>query len=115
MRAAPLHGHPNVDYFYVISGEVLALRKGAHGYHSIACKAGDYIRVPSGTPHEWLNVSSEPFVTLIVTTPTLGKFFLEAGMALEQAPQPPTSDDFSRLAGYWDAASEENTATGMRL
>ena len=119
--AAPLHSHRDVEDFYVISGEVLALRKGAHGYESIACKAGEYIRVPSGVPHGWRNVSSEPFVTLVITTPTLGKFFLEAGRPIEEAPQPPTSDDFARFAnvsakyGYWNASPEENAAAGIRL
>lgn len=119
--AAPLHSHHDVEDFYVISGQVLALRPGAHGYEPIKCKVGDYIRIPSGTPHGWHNVSSEPFVTLIITTPKLGKFFLEAGRPLGQASQPPTSDDFARLAnvsakyGYWNATPEENAAAGMRL
>jgi uncharacterized RmlC-like cupin family protein len=119
--AVPLHSHQDVEDFYVISGEVLAVRQGAHGYEAIACKTGDYVRVPSGAPHGWRNVSSEPVVTLIVTTPTLGKFFLETGRPIEQASQPPTSDDFARLAnvsakyGYWNASPEENAAVGIRL
>jgi quercetin dioxygenase-like cupin family protein len=78
-RTAPLHSHRDAEDFYVISGEVLVLRQGARGYESITCKAGDYIRVPSGVAHGRHNVSSEPFVALIITTRTLGKFFLEAG------------------------------------
>jgi quercetin dioxygenase-like cupin family protein len=110
--AAPLHSHRDSEDFYVISGEALALRQGAHGYDSIARQAGDFIRVPSGARHGWRNVSSEPFVALIVTTPTLGRFFLEAGRPIEQASQPPTSDDFARFAnvsaryGYWNADPE---------
>jgi len=119
--AAPLHSHHDVEDFYVISGEVLVLKQGERGFESIACKAGDYIRMPSGVPHGWRNVSSEPFVALIITTPTLGKFFLEAGRPPEEASEPPTSDDFARMAnvsakyGYWNAAPEENAAVGIRL
>jgi quercetin dioxygenase-like cupin family protein len=119
--AAPPHSHDDVGDFCVISGEVLALRKGAHGYESIASKVGDYIRMLSGVPHGWRNVSSGPFVTPIITTPTLGKFFPEAGRPLEQAPQPPTSNDFARLAevsakyGCCNAAPERNAAVGIRL
>ena len=116
---AALHSHDDVEDFYVVSGEVLVLRQGAHGYESIACKAGDYIRMPGGTAHGWHNVSSEPFVALVITTPTLGKFFLEAGRPIEQASQPPISEDFVRFAnvsvqyGYWNASPEENAAVSI--
>lgn len=118
---APLHSHHDVEDFYVISGEVLALRQGAHGYESFVCKAGNYIRVPGGVRHGWRNVSSEAFVALIITTPTLGKFFFEAGRPVEAASQPPSAEDLVRLAsvsakyGYWNAAPEEVAAAGIRL
>jgi quercetin dioxygenase-like cupin family protein len=119
--SVPLHSHADIEDFYVVSGEVLAVKQAAHGYVSTACKAGDYVRVPSGAPHGWRNVSNEPFVALVITTPTLGKFFLEAGRPVEQASQPPTPADFARLAslsakyGYWNAGSEENAAAGIRI
>jgi quercetin dioxygenase-like cupin family protein len=119
--SVPLHSHADIEDFYVISGEALALRQGAQRYETTAHKTGDYVRVPSGVRHGWRNVSSEPFVSLIITTPTLGKFFLEAGRPVEQASQPPTSDDFARLAntsakyGYWNAGSEENAAVGIAV
>jgi quercetin dioxygenase-like cupin family protein len=119
--SVPLHSHADIEDFYVISGEALALRQGARGYESTAHKTGDYVRVPCGVRHGWRNVSSEPFVSLIITTPTLGQFFLEAGRPIEQASQPPTSEDFARLAntsakyGYWNAGSEENAAVGIAV
>ncbi len=119
--SVPFHSHADIEDFYVVSGEVLALRQGAHGYELIVRKAGDYVRVPSGVRHGWRNVSNEPFVSLIITTPTLGKFFLEAGRPIEQGSQPPTSEDLARLAnvsaqyGYRNAAPEENAAVGIRL
>ena len=96
------------------------MKQGEHGYESTACKAGDYIRVPSGVRHGWRNVSGEPFVALIITTPTLGKFFFEAGRPVEQASHPPTSEDFARMVNisakyrHWNAGPEENAAVGIR-
>jgi uncharacterized RmlC-like cupin family protein len=119
--SAPLHSHPDVEDFYVVSGEVLVVKQGTHGYESIICRAGDHVRVPGSMPHGWRNVSSEPTVSLIVTTSMLGKFFLEAGRPIERASEPATPDDFARLAnvsakhGYWNAAPEENAAVGIRL
>lgn len=119
--SVPLHSHADIEDFYVISGEALALRQAAQGYATAAHKTGDYVRVPSGVRHGWRNVSSEPFVSLIITTPTLGKFFLEAGRPVGQASQPPTLEDFARLAnisakyGYWNATPEENAAVGIRV
>ena len=117
----PLHSHADMEDFYVISGEVLAVRQGANGYETTVRGAGDYVRVPSGVRHGWRNVSSEPFVSLIITTPTLGKFLLEAGRPIAEAAQPPTSDDFARFANlsakydYWNAGPEENATVGIRL
>jgi uncharacterized RmlC-like cupin family protein len=95
---------------------VQAWRQGADGYEWIDGKAGDYVHVPSGARHAWRNVSSEPNVALIITTPKLGRYFLEAGRPLSAARQPITSEDIARLAaisakfGYWDATPEENAA-----
>jgi uncharacterized RmlC-like cupin family protein len=117
--SVPLHSHADVEDFYVVSGEVLAVKQGEHGYESILCRAGDHVRVPGSMRHGWRNVSSEPSALLIVTTPTLGRFFVEAGRPIEQASEPPTSDDLARLAnvsakyGYWNAAPEENAAVGI--
>jgi uncharacterized RmlC-like cupin family protein len=119
--SVPLHSHADVEDYYVISGEALSLRQGATGYETTACRAGEHIRVPSGAPHGWRNAAGEPFVTLIITTPTLGKFFLEVGRPIEQAPLPPTSADLARFAsvsaqyGYWNATPEENAAVGIQL
>lgn len=98
----------------------MAVTEEAYGYQSTACKAGDYIHVPSGVRHGWRNISGEPLVALIITTPTLAKFLFEAGRPVEQASQPPTSEDFARMAnvsakyGYWNAGPEENAAVGIR-
>jgi quercetin dioxygenase-like cupin family protein len=119
--SVPLHSHPDTEDFFIISGEVQALRQGADGYEWIGGKAGDFVHVPGGARHAWRNISSDPFVALIVTTTNLGRYFLEAGRPLSSAPQPVTPADIARLAatsakyGYWDATPEENAQVGLRL
>ena len=119
--SVPLHSHPDTEDFFIISGKVQVLRQGAGGYEWIAGKAGDYVHVPSGARHAWRNVSSEPLVALIITTPKLGRYFLEAGRPLSAARQPITSEDIARVAaisakfGYWDATPEENATVGLRF
>jgi quercetin dioxygenase-like cupin family protein len=119
--AVPLHSHPDTETFFVISGEVLALRQGAEGYDAIVARTGDYVYVPAGTRHGWRDVSSEPMVALMVTTARLGRFFQETGRPVTGAPQPPTPEDLARFAavaaryGHWLATPEENAAVGIRL
>jgi quercetin dioxygenase-like cupin family protein len=77
--SVPLHSHPDTEDFFVISGEVQALRQGTHGYEWIVVKAGDHLHVPGGERHGWRNVSSGPLVAFIITTTRLGQFFQEVG------------------------------------
>jgi quercetin dioxygenase-like cupin family protein len=117
----PLHSHPDTETFFVISGEVLALKQGATGYDPIVVTVGDYISVPAGVRHAWRNVSSEPVVGLVITSAQLGQFFQEAGRPLARGSQPPTPEDSAQLAalatvyGHWLGTPEENAAVGIRL
>jgi quercetin dioxygenase-like cupin family protein len=56
--SVPLHSHPDTEDFFVISGEVQALRQSAQGYEWIEAKTRDYLHVPGRTRHGWRNVSS---------------------------------------------------------
>jgi quercetin dioxygenase-like cupin family protein len=123
--SVPLHSHPDTEDFYVISGEVQALRQGAQGYEWIEAKAGDYLHVPSGTRHAWRNVSSEPLVSFIVTTTRLAQFFQEVGRPAAAIPQTETAEGLAHFLahfgatsakyGYWNATPEENAAVGIRF
>ena len=123
--SVPLHSHPDTEDFFVISGEVQALRQGTQGYEWIVAKAGDYLHVPSGARHGWRNVSSEPMVSFIITTRRLGQFFQEVGRPVEGTPQPVTTEFLAHFLarfetasakyGYWNATPEENAAVGIRL
>jgi len=117
----PLHSHPDVEDFIMISGELQALKQDADGYKWVVAKAGDYVHVPGGTPHAWRNISHEPAVTLLITTKKLGQFFREAGRPVTGFPQPILLDDLERFAtiakqyGYWNATPEENSAAGIQF
>jgi quercetin dioxygenase-like cupin family protein len=119
--SVPLHSHADTEDFFVVSGEIEAVRQVEGEYVWAAGKAGDYFHVPGGARHGWRNVSSEPLVVLIITTPRLGQFFLEAGRPVAEAAQPATSKDLARLSsaaakfGYWHASQEENLAIGIYL
>jgi hypothetical protein len=72
-------------------------------------------------PDDQRNVSSEPVVSLIITTKRLGHFFQETGRPLADAAQPPTPEGLARFAavsaryGYWNGTPEENAAVGIEL
>ena len=117
----PLHSHPDTEDFFIISGEVQALKQVQTGYEWIAGKAGDYIHVPSSARHAWHNVSSEPVVALLITTTRLGRFFQETGRPVTGAPRQVTPEDLAHFAavaaryGYWNATPEENAAAGIHF
>jgi quercetin dioxygenase-like cupin family protein len=123
--AVPLHSHPDTEDFIDISGEVQALRQGTGGYEWIKLKAGDHVHVPGNARHAWRNTASAPFVTYIITTAKLGKFFEEVGRPIGNTDQPITTEDiadfvarFQSVAGkygYWNGTPEENAAVGIYL
>ena len=117
----PLHSHGDREDFFVLSGEVEALRQGPQGYEWVAGKAGDYFHVPGNGQHAWRNVGSLPLVALMITTPKLGRFFQETGRPVTGTPQPVTPEDLahflsvSNTYGYWSATPEENAAVGIHF
>jgi quercetin dioxygenase-like cupin family protein len=71
----PLHSHPDVEDFLVISGEIEGLKQDSENRTWIGAKAGDYLHVTPNARHAWRNVSGSPTVELIITTKKLGQFF----------------------------------------
>jgi quercetin dioxygenase-like cupin family protein len=119
--SVPLHAHADTEDFLILSGSMEGLRHDAQGYTWIAAKAGDYIHVPGDAHHAWRNVSSEPVVSLIITTKRMGRFFQETGRPLMGELQPPTPEELARFTAvsaryrYWNATPEENAAVGIQL
>jgi len=118
--SVPLHSHPDDESFYLLSGVVRALRQEADKFEWLELKAGGFFHIPSGAKHAWQNTSSKPAVSLIVTTPRLGRFFSEIGRPVTHGiPAPPTAGElerFRRLAAqyhHWLGTPDENAAVGI--
>jgi quercetin dioxygenase-like cupin family protein len=117
----PLHSHPDVEDFLVISGEIEGLKQDSENRTWIGAKAGDYLHVPPNARHAWHNVSGSPTVELIITTKKLGQFFREIGRPMTGNPIPVTSKDLARFAeisaryGYWNASPAVNARFGIDM
>jgi oxalate decarboxylase/phosphoglucose isomerase-like protein (cupin superfamily) len=77
--SVPLHSHPDPESFYVLSGSAQTLLEQGNRLEWVDVKAADFIHIPGGAKHAHRNVSDQPVVELITTTPTLGQFFEEIG------------------------------------
>jgi Cupin domain len=121
--SVPLHSHPDEESFFLLSGEVHALEQRKNGFERIKMNAGDFRHVPPGIKHAWKNESNASAVAIIVTTPRLGRFFLEVGnpVAAGAFPKPPSPADVQHFAEaaaryrHWLGTPEENAAVGIRL
>jgi quercetin dioxygenase-like cupin family protein len=121
--SVPIHRHPDIEAFYVLSGKVEVLTEKEGKTHWIAAGPGDFIEVPSGAKHGFRNRWQHPVVQLITTTSKLGRFFQEIGRSISQgANGNPFSPDqlqhflqISERYGYWLATPEENTAAGISV
>ena len=117
----PLHSHEDPEDFYLLAGSQQVLTQQAGGLQWIDAHAGDYVRIPPGTMHAHRNVSSEPAVDLVITTPRLGRFFEEIGQPVTATPEPPSPERFERFvataiaSGYVFGTPEENAAVGIEL
>jgi quercetin dioxygenase-like cupin family protein len=119
--AVPLHSHDDVEDFYILAGSQQVLTEGPDGLAWKEARAGDYVRVPPGTPHAHRNVTSLPAVDLIITTTRMGNFFKEIGRPVTGSPQPPTPEALAHFIataekyGYKLGTPEENAAVGIEL
>jgi quercetin dioxygenase-like cupin family protein len=121
--SVPLHSHPDIESFFLVSGAVQVLSQRDGTFEWLDVRPGEFVHVPSSAKHAWRNTSSEPAVQLITTTPELGRFFQEVGRPVTSgAPLPPPTLDqlqhFMRAAtkyNYWLGSPEENAAIGIVL
>jgi quercetin dioxygenase-like cupin family protein len=119
--SVPIHSHPGVEAFFVLSGAVEAFSDEGGKTHWIAAGSGDFIEVPSNAKHGFRNLSHQPVIQLITTTSKLGRFFQEIGRPVTEGVtmSPPTPHELkhfletARRYGYWLATPEENAAVGI--
>ncbi|MEB3982169.1 cupin domain-containing protein [Mycobacterium sp. 663a-19] len=103
---------------YILAGSCHVLVEDNDDIEWRDAHAGDYIRVPSDAMHALRNVSEEPAVALVITTPHRGAFFREVGRPVGSPP--PTAVEVARFAeiaeryGYRVATPEENAAVGIK-
>jgi quercetin dioxygenase-like cupin family protein len=117
----PIHSHPGIEAFFVISGQVEVFTDVGEKPHWIAAGPGDFIAVPGNAKHAFRNSSLDPVVQLITTTSKLGRFFQEIGRSTTRGarlspPSPAELQHFARTSeryGYWLASSEENASAGI--
>lgn len=115
----PLHRHDDFEDFLILAGSHQVLVDDGNGLHWRDASAGDYVRIPGDVPHAHRNVSDEPAVDLIITTPRMGRFFREIGRPVGSPPPTPQElDHFVDTAaryGYWLGTPEDNAAVGIML
>jgi hypothetical protein len=120
----PLHSHADPETFIVLSGELEGLAMSPDGIAWVPVRPGDVFHVPGHAKHAWRNPSSEPAVTIIVSTARIGRFFRELGTPARAAgtiARPPSDAQVRRFLetaeryGYWNATPEENEAVGLHL
>jgi quercetin dioxygenase-like cupin family protein len=120
----PLHSHADPETYFPVSGEADALVERAGELNWERIRPGDVLHVPGNAKHAFRNLSAEPAVMFIVTTPRMGRFFEEVGTPVRLQAHPPgppapeTVRHFLATAeryGYWNATPEENARVGLSL
>ena len=91
--SVPLHSHPDIESFFLLSGVVQVLSQSAQNFEWLDVKPGDFVHVPSGAKHAFRNIGTEPAVQLITTTPRLGRFFREVGRPIKPRGPPVAAAD----------------------
>jgi quercetin dioxygenase-like cupin family protein len=115
----PLHSHHDTEDFYIVCGTQQVLVPGTDGLEWRDANAGEYVRVSGGVPHAHRNISDQPAVDLIITTPRMGRFFREVGDPLGTSANQPTAQrlrHFMNMAtkyGMQLGTPEENAVVGI--
>lgn len=117
----PAHSHDDAEDFLILSGSQQVLVADGDTMVWRDANAGDYIRVPGNAVHAHRNVTDQPAIDLIITTPRLGRFFEEVGRPVTPDMQPPTPEEVAAFVakstefGYKLASVEENASYGIDL
>ena len=119
----PLHSHADPETFITISGELEGLREAADGFPWTPIKVGNVFHVPGNAKHAFRNRQQRDAVSIVVSTPRLGRFFREVGTPVQQGqpPGPPSPETVRRFLdvaaryGYWNATLEENAKFGLAM
>jgi quercetin dioxygenase-like cupin family protein len=117
----PLHGHDDVEAFFVVSGSQEVLVPGDDGLEWRIARAGDFVHVAGGELHAQRNLTDEDAVDLIITTPRMGRFFREIGCPVEEVDEHTPAQRLTHFVetavryGMRLGTPEENAAVGIEL
>jgi quercetin dioxygenase-like cupin family protein len=118
----PLHSHADPETFLHVSGRLEGLTFSEEGFEWIRIEPGAIFHVPGGAKHAFRNPSQEPTVSIIVSTPKMGRFFQELGTPVQPGAHssfPPSEGalrhflEVAERYGYWNATPEENAQVGL--
>jgi uncharacterized RmlC-like cupin family protein len=107
----------------MLSGQQEVFVEEQKEFKTMVCNAGEFIQVPSGVKHGFVNRSAKEATSLIVTTGKLGRFFREIRRPIPPGSKQeiPSADELQRFMdaatryGYSVATPEENAAVGISL
>jgi quercetin dioxygenase-like cupin family protein len=108
----PLHSHSDRETFYLLSGELDALR----GDQWEKLGPGGVFDVRNGIKHAWRNSSQATASMICVTTAKMARFLQNSSVAAEDSAPEEQAERFLKLVnanGYWLAGPEENAAVGL--
>jgi uncharacterized RmlC-like cupin family protein len=120
----PLHSHADPETFVHISGEFEGLSERDGNFEWIRISPGDVFHVPPNARHAFRNRSSEPAISIIVTTPKLASLLQAISLPADNAAKQPGAITPERVRqalktaesfGYWNASPEENARVGLNL
>lgn len=118
----PLHSHAEPETFVHLSGGLEGLVVSGEDATWFRVRPGEVFHVPCHAKHAWRNLSAKPAVSIVISTPAMGRFFLDAGTPVTAKPSgPPSAQVIQRFVetaaryGYWTAGPEANERVGITL
>jgi quercetin dioxygenase-like cupin family protein len=116
----PLHSHADPETFVALTDGMEGLVATGDDVTWVPVAAGEVFHVPGGARHAWHNRSTQPAVSLLISTARMGRFFREIGVPSTSraaaVPEPDVLERFRAVSeryGYWNATPEENARVGI--
>jgi len=119
----PLHSHPDIEMFFVLSGSLSVYAEGMNADSWQPASPGDAILIPSNAKHALRNASHIPVELVSFTGQNLFSFFqkLARPLASLSSIAAPTLEEAEAVfaaafdCGIWLASPEENESIGLRM
>jgi mannose-6-phosphate isomerase-like protein (cupin superfamily) len=95
----PVHSHPDVEFFFVLEGELQLLRATGCDTETLTIAVNQAGLVPSNALHGFVNAGPDAVRLLITCTRGLEEFLTAAGRPVDAiaSPAPPTLEEVERV------------------